>query len=273
MFQLHCTVRNCTHLLTLKADGLFCDSGHHFDKPKGGFWNLLQPQDKKSLTPGDSSDAVLARHRWLQRGHADQLIQTLLPWTSDPSIGRAMDLGCGEGTFGPALFGQSETSYCGVDLSKQAVRLAAKRWPDGTWVLANADRFLPAADESVDCVMSLFGRRPATEINRVLKPGGRCIVAVPGTEDLIQLREQVQETGRKRSRWEAIVTELESADLKLQKHQRWQTSVNLDPDAIADALAMTYRAVRNSQHQLAEQLKSMPVTLAADLMLFEKKRR
>jgi len=269
MFQLHCTVRNCTHLLSPKEGGLYCNAGHHFDKPKGGFWNLLQPQDKKSLTPGDSSDAVMARHRWLQRGHATGLIQTLIPWTSAPAIQRIMDLGCGEGTFGPALFDRPEASYCGVDLSKQAIRLAAKRWPSGTWILANADRFLPAADNSVDCVMSLFGRRPATEIKRVLKPGGCCIVAVPGAEDLIQLREQVQETGRRRSRWEAIVEELKTAGLELQQHQRWQTSVNLDPSAIADALAMTYRAVRNSQHQKAEQLESMPVTLAADLMRFE----
>jgi len=149
MFQLHCTVRNCTHLLSHQEGGLFCNAGHHFDKPKGGFWNLLQPQDKKSLKPGDSSDAVMARHR--------------------STIERVMDLGCGEGTFGPALFGRPEASYCGVELSKQAIRLAAKRWPEGTWVLANADRFLPAARSSVDCVISLFGRRPATEIARVLK--------------------------------------------------------------------------------------------------------
>ena len=268
MFQLHCTVRKCPHLLALKADGLFCDAGHHFDKPKGGFWNLLQPQDKKSLNPGDSENAVLARHRWLQRGYAAGLIKTLLPWTSEPSILRAMDLGCGEGTFGPALFGDSATSYCGVDLSRRAIRLAAKRFTGGTWVLANADRFLPAADQSVDCVLSLFGRRPAAEIARVLKSGGRCIVAVPGEEDLIQLREQVQQTGRRRSRWEVVVEELEAAGLKFQQHQLWNASVELEPDAIADALAMTYRAVRKSQHERAEQLKTMPVTLAADLILF-----
>ena len=267
MFQLHCTVRNCPHLLALKADGLFCDAGHHFDKPKGGFWNLLQPQDKKSLTPGDSEDAVLARHRWLERGHAAGLIQTLLPWTSDPPIGRVMDLGCGEGTFGQALFSDLEASYCGVDLSKRAIRLAAKRWPAGTWVLANADRFLPAVDQSIDCVLSLFGRRPAAEIARVLKSGGRCIVAVPGEEDLIQLREQVQQTGIRRSRWEVVVEELEAAGLKFQQHQLWTTSVELEPDAIADALAMTYRAVRKSQHDRAEQLDAMSVTLAADLIL------
>ena len=104
MFQLHCTVRNCPHLLIEKDSGLHCESGHHFDKPKGGYWNLLQPQDKKSLTPGDSEDAVLARHRWLNRGHAAGLIEALLPWTSDAPHQRVMDLGCGEGTFGPALF-------------------------------------------------------------------------------------------------------------------------------------------------------------------------
>jgi len=254
MFQLHCTVRNCPHLLTLKTGGLFCDAGHHFDKPKGGFWNLLQPQDKKSLNPGDSEDAVLARHRWLQRGHAAGLIQALQP------------------TFGPALFGNSWTNYCGVDLSKRAIRLAAKRWTDGTWVLANADRFLPAADKSVDCVISLFGRRPAAEIARVLKPGSRCIVAVPGEEDLIQLREKVQQTGHRRSRWEIVVEQLEAAGLKLQQHQLWTTSVKLDANAIADALAMTYRAVRKSQHDRAEQLDAMTVTLAADLILFDQPR-
>ena len=269
MFQLHCTVRNCSHLLTLKEGGLFCNAGHHFDKPKGGFWNLLQPQDKKSLKPGDSEEAVMARHRWLQRGHGAGLIQTLRPWINKSATERAMDLGCGEGTFGPALFADSGAEYCGVDLSKQAIRLAAKQWTGGTWVLANADRFLPAADNSVDCVISLFGRRPTSEITRILAPHGRCIVAVPGAEDLIQLREQVQQTGQRRNRWEVIVNELETAGLKLQQHQLWQTSVELKPDAISDALAMTYRAVRKSQHQLAEQLDTMPVTLAADLLLFE----
>jgi len=270
MFQLRCTVRNCPHLLTLKEGGLFCESGHHFDKPKGGYWNLLQPQDKKSLTPGDSEDAVLARHRWLNRGHAAGLIEALLPWTSDPPHQRVMDLGCGEGTFGPALFADSAGSYCGVDLSKRAIRLAAQRWKEGTWVLANADRFLPAADDSVDCVMSLFGRRPAAEIARVLKSGGRCIVAVPGEEDLIQLREQVQQTGHRRSRWKIVVEELEAVGLTFKQHQLWQTKVELQPDAIADALAMTYRAVRRSQHDRAQDLQSMLVTLAADLILLTK---
>jgi len=267
MFELRCTVRNCLHVLTPKDAGLFCEAGHHFNRPKGGYWNLLQPQDKKSLSPGDSEDAVLARHRWLERGHAVGLIDALSPWTRDQSDQRVMDLGCGEGTFGPALFGASGSNYCGVDLSKRAIRLAAQRWREGTWILANADRFLPAADQSVDCAVSLFGRRPVSEIARILKPGGRCIVAVPGEEDLIELRQEVQQTGVRRSRWETVVEELQTAGLTLQEHKLWQTTVELEPDAIVDALAMTYRAARKSQHDRAQKLESMPVTLAADLML------
>jgi 23S rRNA (guanine745-N1)-methyltransferase len=274
MFQLRCTVRGCSHLLKLQQRGLFCQSGHHFDQPKGGYWNLLQPQDKKSATPGDTEDAVMARHRWLQRGHAAGLIESLVPWADAITTNsrRVMDLGCGEGTFGPALFGDGATNYCGVDLSKRAIRLAAKRWPAGTWVLANADRFLPAADQSVDYIVSLFGRRPIREIVRVLKPGGQCIVAVPGQDDLIELRQRVQQAGHRRSRWEIVAEEMEAVGLKLQQHRLWLTRVELPPDAIADALAMTYRAVRKSQHSLADQLQTMTVSLAADLMLFSTKR-
>lgn len=274
MFELRCTVRDCSEPLQRCSRELVCAAGHHFDQAKQGYWSLLQPQDRKSLTPGDSDDAVLARHRWLQRGFVGGLIATLKPWlaTSEPSAPtpRTMDLGCGEGSFGPALFSGEADGYCGIDLSKRAIKLAARRWPEATWVLANADRTLPAADASVDRLISLFGRRPASEIYRVLVAGGHCIVAVPGEEDLIELREQVQQSGHRRSRWEMVVAEMNSVGLAFVQHKRWQHQVVMDADAIADALAMTYRAVRHSQHNRIDALSAMKVTLAADLILFAK---
>ncbi|MCS7469715.1 methyltransferase domain-containing protein [Stieleria sp. ICT_E10.1] len=276
MFELRCTVRNCTAVLKQHDNALRCDSGHHFDRAKAGYWSLLQPQDRKSLKPGDSDDAVLARHRWLKRGLATGLVETLRPWIKTPTAGddsrsiRTLDLGCGEGSFGPALFSDTPNGYCGIDLSKRAIKLAARGWPEATWVLANADRTLPAADGSVDQVISLFGRRPADEISRVLVSDGNCIIAVPGEEDLIELRESVQQEGHRRSRWEAVVDELSAAGLQFVEHQNWRHRVELEPDAIADALAMTYRAVRHSQQTRAESLTAMAVTLAADLILLRR---
>ena len=271
MFELRCTVRNCSHILNRNENGLTCAAGHHFDQAKEGYWNITQPQDKKSLNPGDTPDAVQARHRWLERGHAAGLIEALQAWhpKADPNM-RVLDLGCGDGTFGPSLFPSHASSFCGIDLSKPAIKLAAKRWPEATWALANADRGIPAVDSSVGCVMSLFGRRPVAEIARVLSPTGRCIVAVPGEDDLIELREQVHKEGRRRSRIDAIVEEIESHGLSCVDQKRWQTQIEVSPDEITDALAMTYRAVRRSEHSRIASIEATKVTLAADLMCFEK---
>ncbi len=250
-----------------------CENGHSFDQAREGYWNLTQPQDKKSANPGDSDDAVLARHRWLKRGHAAGLIESLREWTSVKSESgphSILDLGCGEGTFGPALFSHNAAGYCGIDLSRRAIKLAARNWPEATWVLANADRGLPVADRSVGAVVSLFGRRPVKEIERVLSDDGICIIAIPGEEDLIELREQTQKEGHRRSRWEVVVEEMKVEKLELLQHKLWSQQIELDSEEIADALAMTYRAVRNSQNARLQGVDRMNVTLAADLLLFQR---
>ena len=225
----------------------------------------MQPQDRRSSKPGDSDLAVLARHRWLKRGHGQGLIESLRPWIVPKPL-RTLDLGCGEGSFAPALFPSSGEQYCGIDLSKRAMRLAARRWPAGTWVLANADRILPAADGSVHRVVSLFGRRPAAEIRRVLVSGGSCLMVVPGEDDFIELREHVQQSGHRRSRWQTVVEEMIASGLDFVEHKTWQTRVELEPDAIADALAMTYRGGRHSEQAKLRSLSTMKVTLSADMV-------
>ena len=269
MFPLRCSVRECDKPLRAVDGGLACENRHHFDTAKSGYISLLQPQDRKSLKPGDSDDAVLARNRWLERGHSQGLVDALSDWTEFSATPQGiLDLGCGEGTFGHALFGPCAESYCGIDLSKRALRLAGQRWPEATWVMANADRVLPAADRSVGLVISLFGRRPTQEIKRVLTEDGTCLIAIPGEEDLIQLRQHIQFAGHRRNRTQAVIDEMNSAGLSLKEHRLWNHDVSLEPDAMADALAMTYRAVRHSQQTRIESLPSMTVTLAADLMQF-----
>ena len=248
MFELRCTVRGCLELLRLGGDGLSCPAGHHFDRAKQGYWNLLQPQDRRSRNPGDTEEAVMARHRWLSRGYGLGLIDAISPWldsqSEPPEITiRTLDLGCGEGSFGPALFGDDADAYCGIDLSKRAIKLAARRWPAATWVLANADRTLPVADASVHRVVSLFGRRPASEITRVLAPGGLCIVAVPGEDDLLELREQVQQAGHRRRRWESAIEAIVDAGCEVADHKTWREQAMLQPEEVGGPYSFTYFAI------------------------------
>lgn len=270
MFPLRCTVRDCCRPLIGVDAGLSCESGHHFDRAREGYFSLLQPQDRRSKNPGDTDEAVLARRRWIERGHVAGLVDSLRGWLNRDSVPQTLDLGCGEGSFGHKLFAEHPEAYCGIDLSKRAIKLAARSWQPATWVWANADRVLPVADSSVGQVLSLFGRRPISEIQRVLAPGGHVIVAVPGEEDLIELREQTQQSGRRRSRWEMIAEEFSVVGFERAEHQTWTHHVHLDREAIADALAMTYRAVRRSQQQRLESVEEMDVTLAADLLLLRK---
>lgn len=269
MLELRCTVRKCGQTLVQSESGLRCEAGHHFDQAKEGYWNLTQPQDKKSSNPGDNRDAVLARHRWLQRGHAQGLASALRDWVSlgkQPST--VVDLGCGDGTFGPLVFPDCVDGFCGIDLARPAIKLACKCWPQATWVLANADRGLPLVDASVDHVMSLFGRRPIQEIKRVLKPDGSCMVAVPAEDDLLELRTAVQKRGDRRGRVEAIVDEMGEQGLSCLRRKQWRTQVDLGADEIEDALAMTYRARRWSESKKIASIETASVTLSADLLWF-----
>ena len=157
-----------------------------------------------------------------------------------------------------------------MDLSVPAIDLAARRWPDVSWWVVNADRVLPFADASFDLALSIAGRRPAAELARVLKPHGRLLVAVPAEDDLIELREAVQGEGVLRSRLEKVVEEL--AGFKLEAHWLVQTTAMLDAGAARDALASTYRGMRASQQAKVEAIEAMRVTLSFELAQFRRPR-
>src|SRR5262245_25135265 len=75
--MLRCTVRGCFLPLTAEAATLRCPNGHAFDRARPGYWNLLQPQDRRSHRAGDRPEAVAARRRWLQHGFVDGLVTVL----------------------------------------------------------------------------------------------------------------------------------------------------------------------------------------------------
>ncbi|HEX6900115.1 MAG TPA: methyltransferase domain-containing protein [Thermoanaerobaculia bacterium] len=265
MVTLICPVRNCGAPLERRERALVCERGHSFDRARSGYYNLLQPQDRRSKNPGDPKEAVEARRRLLEAGYGDALLTALLEEIgSDRAI---LDVGCGEGFYLGRISGARTVEAHGLDLSAPAVDLAARRHPGVTWVVANADRFLPYASGSFDRVLSIDARLHPEEMRRVLAPGGRLIVAVPAPDDLLELRAAVLGEGVLKDRMEKTAAAL-SGRFEMEDRRTVRQTARLGADALRDALTATYRGGRASRMERLREIPEMDVTLSHELALF-----
>jgi 23S rRNA (guanine745-N1)-methyltransferase len=222
-----------------------CPRGHAFDIARTGYINLLQPQDRRSRKPGDSAEAVAARRRFLDRGHAQPLLDAIR--TMAPHATATLDAGCGDGYY----LGSLGRGGCGIDISTAAIDLAARRYPDCEWVVANADRFIPYAEASFDLILSITGRMNPDEFLRVGR--GSLLVAVAAPDDLIELRGR-----RGRDRVQRTV-ETFASGFELTRHERVTTVAELNAEDAQDILVATYRPRAAAPTRC---------TLSLDLLLF-----
>jgi 23S rRNA (guanine745-N1)-methyltransferase len=272
---LVCPVRGCGAPLARESRRLACRRGHSFDLARSGYCNLLQPQDRRSRQPGDSPAAVAARRRLFDRGHGDWLLPHLLAIAGKlgAEAGAAvLDVGCGEGFYLGSLAERCGCEAHGLDISVAAIDQAARRWPRATWVVANADRFLPYEGGSFRLATCLTARFDPLELQRVLgaPPDASppsLLVAVPGADDLVELRAAVLGEGHLRNRLATTVTALAEA-FELTGSVTVSHRLHLGADDLRDLLAATYRGARGRQRERAASLTAMTVTVSRDLAWF-----
>jgi 23S rRNA (guanine745-N1)-methyltransferase len=253
--MLLCSVRGC-HLPLIREDRrLHCPRGHSFDVARSGYVNLLQPQERRSKQPGDSTDAVLARRRLHDCGVTGPLFEAIARMADVSTSDIVLDAGCGDGFYLGNLVCRTNFAAHGVDISTPAVDAAARRYPECEWIVANADRFLPYAGASFSLLLSITARMNGSEFRRVLAPGGRLLVALPAPDDLIELR------GVGRDRVDRTVATF-APGFKLADRRRATTTADLDAAAVSDVLLSIYRPIRSGSPQ------AMRVTFSLDLLLF-----
>jgi 23S rRNA (guanine745-N1)-methyltransferase len=234
---------------------LYCPRGHSFDVARSGYINLLQTQDRRSSQPGDTTEAVAARRRLHDRGVTQPLLHAIEQVMAASPGDIVLDAGCGDGFYLGTLARTTGFDAHGVDISIRAVDAAAKRYPECEWVVANADRFMPYTDRSFSKVLSITARMNASEFRRVLRDGGRLLVAIPSPDDLIELR------GAGRDRVDRTV-ETFAAGFTLINRVRATTTADLDVTAVHDVLHSIYRPMRSTPAE------AMRVTFSLDLLLF-----
>jgi len=186
----------------LKSEKVWkCSLNHSFDISKEGYVNLLTSDKMNSKSPGDNREMVKARTEFLNSGFYDILsrnlnetIYNLLNEKENPII---LDAGCGEGYYTDKLKRYFECkSKClrliGIDISKEAVKKAAKRNSDIDFAVASAAE-LPVKSESINLVISNFSMVFSQEFKRILKSRGYLIAVQPGERHLYGLKEILYE--------------------------------------------------------------------------------
>ena len=185
----------CPHCgLSLEAGGgsVRCPNGHSFDVARQGYLSLL-PGDAQ-LGSADTAPMVAARERFLGAGHFDPLADALAEAAereleTGPE-GSILDLGAGTGWYLSRVLDRLPgRTGLALDLSKHALRRAARAHKRVGAVAADAWQSLPVRDGAAALAISVFAPRNGPELARVLKPGGALIVALPTARHLAELVE------------------------------------------------------------------------------------
>ncbi|MBU2882833.1 methyltransferase domain-containing protein [Psychrosphaera sp. B3R10] len=184
----------CLTPLQKSENSLTCDNAHNFDFAKEGYVNLLPVQLKKSLNPGDDKNMVLARREFLTSGHYQFLRDKIITLLTQFSPSTIIDLGCGEGYYTNEIeTALSAEAVYGVDISKSAVKYAAKRNNKVHYSVATISH-LPFGDKTTNAIVNVFAPLVATECRRILAEDGKIIRVTPGPRHLWQLKQFVYET-------------------------------------------------------------------------------
>ncbi|WP_435631532.1 23S rRNA (guanine(745)-N(1))-methyltransferase [Carnimonas bestiolae] len=171
--------------------GWGCQNGHRFDRAKEGYVHLLPANRKHSRAPGDEKGMVQARRRFLEAGHYQPLAAYLREQSADLAPQRLLDIGCGEGYFTAALAaGFPEAASYGVDISKNAVQKAAKKYPAVSFCVAS-NHDLPFEDHAFDLIVRTYAPSSDAELTRLISANGQLIIVTPGPDHLRELRERI----------------------------------------------------------------------------------
>ncbi len=206
----------CHSPLVRNNNSYHCESNHTFDLAKEGYLNLLLAQHRRSKNPGDDANMVRSRYDFLNAGYYDSLANFIADKVnchndifchdmhnnqannSDVNIEKAcnlIDIGCGEGFYlskikTAASASNKSLSVAGIDISKPAVKLAAKKKLSDFLAVASAYN-LPYFDDQFGIALSVFSPVSPEEFLRVLSKNGIVILVGPGKGHLSGLAEKI----------------------------------------------------------------------------------
>lgn len=193
MSDIICPV--CGNILKNHNNRYQCDNNHCFDIAREGYVNLITGKRKSGDRMGDNKDMALSRKRFLEKGYfsplKDEIIKVIKEQGKDDPV--VCDICCGEGWYSDEIIKEVPCRMYCFDLSKEMVRLAAKRKNGATCFVANLSR-IPLRDACTDIGFHLFAPFHEKEFSRIIKDNGIILTAVAGENHLYEIKEILYDT-------------------------------------------------------------------------------
>lgn len=226
-----------------------CERGHTFDIAREGYVYLLR---KKAS--GDTKEMINARRAFLEQGYYAPLAQgltellvarlreRLVEKTSPLTI---LDAGCGNGYYLHRILAQLSASdlnldprALGLDISKEAIRMAAKHYPQAQFVVASLKERLVLLDASINIILNIFAPRNVAEFARVLAPEGLLLIVIPGEHHLAQVRAELGLLNIEEHKLQHVLAQFAS-DFDVLEQREIAYTLKLDQEALRQLVRMT----------------------------------
>ena len=224
----------CRGALTRSGGSLVCGKRHCFDVARQGHVNLV-PAQRESFYRRElfeSRAAVFAAGVFAPVVCAigetiDRLVQAERPVL--------VDAGCGEGYYTKSVCPDRAMTRIGFDLSKEAVKLAARGQSGASFLVADLAN-IPLGDGCADVLLDVFTPANYAEFTRVLKPGGVLIKLWPRSGYLCQLRGAARGLLRHDTYYDSRVAEYLDAHARMLERRTITYTLPVDA-ALAEHLA------------------------------------
>lgn len=273
---LRCPV--CRDAIALVDGALRCGRGHSFDVARQGYVNLLAGDARPGT--GDSAAMVAARDAFLSAGHYEA-IATAVAEVSAAVVRRqsaggvapcVVDLGAGTGYYLARSLQRSPGSIgLALDLSKHAVRRAARAHPRVAAVVCDAWQSLPVRTAHASAVLSVFAPRNGEEIARMLRPDGSLVVVTPTARHLRELVEPLKLLGVEPRKEERLAQQL-APELALHGASHHEWTLQLDHGDVETVVGMGPSAWHTdgaaSRAVIARMLEPVAVTASVRVSVF-----
>jgi len=243
---------HCGAALARAGSAVRCEGGHSFDVARQGYLSLLAGSSAHS---GDTTEMVTARERFLAAGHFDPLSAELSTGLGQPGV--VVDLGAGTGRHVARVLDDLPTARgLALDVSKPALRRAARAHARAAAVACDVWGALPLCDGAVDAALTLFAPRNPPELARVLRAGGRALIVTAAPGHLAELAQPLGLLAVGEGKRERLADRLSGLEIFDRRELEWP--VQLDRAGARDLAAMGPSAFHLDAAELDERVAALP---------------